>query len=93
MTTWASLRLGEVAANFAKFTRPLCKPALSPFPFVHGERPAIRYQKANVLFTIERPHYMAPKIDCAPRYFHRLVQKVYSRSTRNCRWLRFARHG
>lgn len=36
---WASaLRLGEVAAKFAKFTRPLCKPALSPFLFVHGER-------------------------------------------------------
>jgi hypothetical protein len=42
MTSWASaLRLGEVAANFAKFTRPLCKPALSPFPFVHGERPRV----------------------------------------------------
>jgi hypothetical protein len=27
-----------MAANFAKFTRPLCKPALSPFLFVHGER-------------------------------------------------------
>jgi hypothetical protein len=31
----------EVAANFAKFTRPLCKPALSPFPFVHGKRPRV----------------------------------------------------
>jgi hypothetical protein len=48
MTSWASaLRLGVVAANFAKFTGPLCKPALSPFPFVGGERPRVAEKTIN----------------------------------------------
>jgi hypothetical protein len=57
MTTWAGLRLGEVAANFAKFTRPHCKPALSPFPFAtvsdqqSDTRKQMSYSRLNVRIT------------------------------------------
>jgi hypothetical protein len=63
MTYWASaLRLGEVAANFAEFTGPPCKPALSPFPFAHGKRPRVAEETIDLLSS----HFarLKPLISC-----------------------------
>jgi hypothetical protein len=66
---WASaLRLGEVAANFAKFTRPLCKPALSPFLFVHGERSRIAEK------TIDRLSSHLARLGC--RFLAALLRRL-----------------
>jgi hypothetical protein len=66
MTTWAGLRLGEVAANFAKFTRPLCKPALSPSM-------AVPYMAVHRGHTIPSRADYAPRWRC-PNYDEKLVR-------------------